>query len=445
MSDDVAIRIEGLWKRYGLPLPAVVRKGLVWLRRNLHPQHALSHAEGSKIPDPCSAEHTSPGRNPQSNDGPWALRDIDIEVRRGEVLGIIGRNGAGKSTLLKALAGVTPCTLGRVEVRGSVFPMIELNAGIHPELTGLENVYLLGAIMGLSWQEVRVVIQEIVDFSELGEWMNKPVRMYSSGMLTRLGFSVAMNVSADILLIDEVLAVGDLQFQRRCFDRIEKLRSSGVTILFVSHNIRQIQRICSRAILMDEGGIFQRGSATEIANAFYSDSVKAHSRYVKQILSKQRGNGEEVMIASVSVYNENSELTDEIVSGRSLRVDVEFNVREQIENAYVNLNMRTSDFVFLACQKAQAIRLPARKSTLTWRFQVLHLLPGTYILSTTLKDSNNRYIVSDGGNRVLTVLPNRFGTNIDGLVNLPTEWQLTVNRTGNKKHLIASGRWDTST
>jgi len=424
MSDDVVIRIEGLWKRYGLPLPAVVRKGLGWLRKGLNPK--------SKI------------QNPKSDNGPWALRDINLEVHRGEVLGIIGRNGAGKSTLLKVFAGVTPCTLGRVEVRGSVFPMIEINAGIHPELTGRENVYLLGAIMGLSRQEIGVVLPEIEEFSELREWLNKPVRMYSSGMLARLGFSVAMNVEAEILLIDEVLAVGDLAFQRRCFDRIEKLRSSEITVLFVSHNIRQIQRICSRAILMDRGEIVQRGSATEIANAFYSDSVQAHSRYVEQILSKQGDTNEEILIDSVKIHNENDEATDAIVTGRPLRVDVEFNVREVIENAYVSLNLRTSDFVFLACQKAQGIRLPAGKSTLTWQVPVLHLLPGTYLLSTTIKEANNRNVLRDEGNRVLTVLPNRFGTNIDGLVNLPTEWQLTASGTGREKHLLFAGKWDTS-
>ena len=181
MSEDVVIRIEGMWKRYGLPIVPALRRGWRALR----------------------------GRGPGNEDA-WVLRDVNLEVRRGETLGIIGRNGAGKSTMLKVLAGVTPPTRGRVEVRGRIFPMIELNAGVHPELTGRENVHLLGAVMGLGRREVRAKLPAIENFCELGEWFDKPVRMYSSGMLARLGFAVAINVDSDIIMVDEVFAVGDL-------------------------------------------------------------------------------------------------------------------------------------------------------------------------------------------------------------------------------------------
>ena len=190
MSSDIVIKIEGLWKRYGLPIPDVLGK--------------VRSLLGSA---------NSVGRNGEARN--WALRDVNLEVRRGETIGIVGRNGAGKSTLLKVLAGVTAPTRGRVEIRGRIFPMIELNAGLHKELTGRENVRLLGAVMGMSRREIELRLPGIEDFTDLGEWFDRPVRMYSSGMLSRLGFGVAVNVESDVILIDETFAVGDLKFQEQ--------------------------------------------------------------------------------------------------------------------------------------------------------------------------------------------------------------------------------------
>ncbi len=189
MSEEVMIRIEGLWKHYGLPLPRIVRRGWNW----------LTH------------------KNESSGDsgGPWALKDINLEIRKGETIGIVGRNGAGKSTLLKVLAGVTAPSRGLVEIRGRLFPMIELNAGLNMELTGRENVRLLGAVMGLSRREIESKLPDIEEFTELGDWFDRPVRMYSSGMLARLGFGVAVNIESEIILIDETFAVGDLKFQKQ--------------------------------------------------------------------------------------------------------------------------------------------------------------------------------------------------------------------------------------
>ncbi len=256
MSDDVIIKVEGLWKRYGLPLVPAVR-GLVTRLRN---------SKSSTL----------------NERGPWALRDISFEVKRGETLGIIGRNGAGKSTLLKILAGVTPPTRGQIEVRGRVFPMIELNAGIHPELTGRENVRLLGAIMGLSRLEIEEKMPEIEEFTELEEWFNQPVRKYSSGMLARLGFGVAMNVEADILLVDEVLAVGDVGFQNRCLGRMKEYREAGKTILFVSHALEMVQYLCQQVMLLDKGEAIVEGKPegviTQYENIQYHEDANYRAR-----------------------------------------------------------------------------------------------------------------------------------------------------------------------
>ena len=244
-TDDRVITIDGLWKRYGLGI------------RSEFLDFLSDSKQSSKIPDQKEV---------------WALRDINLEVRRGETLGIIGQNGAGKSTLLKVLAGVTKITHGKAETRGTIFPMIELNAGLNPELTGRENVYLLAAIMGLSRGDTEAKLPEIEDFCELSEWFDEPVRKYSTGMVTRLGFGVAMNVQADILLVDEVLAVGDLTFQRKCFDRMETMRRENVTTLFVSHNIRQVERICSRAIILQSGQIIEKGETGPVCDRYYLES-----------------------------------------------------------------------------------------------------------------------------------------------------------------------------
>ena len=183
-----------------------------------------------------------------------ALSDIDFSVEEGEVLGIIGTNGAGKSTLLKLLARISVPTKGNVAVRGKVAPLIEVGAGLVHNLTGRENIYVNGAILGMKKSEINKKFDEIVAFAELEEFIDTPIKRYSSGMQVRLGFSIATSVDADILIVDEVLAVGDLSFQRKCFDRMDEIiKHKGKTVLLVSHNIRQVERICSRTILLDHG------------------------------------------------------------------------------------------------------------------------------------------------------------------------------------------------
>lgn len=245
MSADVVIRAEGLWKHYGTTLGAELRR---WLR----PRPAGPPA----LEDP----------------GLWALRDIGFEVRRGEVFGVIGRNGAGKSTLLKVLAGVSPPTHGRIDVRGRVFPMIELNAGMNADLTGRQNVQVLGAVMGFAPEEIARRLPEIEAFCELGEWFDRPVWMYSSGMLARLGFAVAVNVDAEVLLVDEVLAVGDLPFQRKCFAKIDALYRSGAAVVFVSHSLRMVERLCARALYLHQGRVVACGPTGDVVNRYELDT-----------------------------------------------------------------------------------------------------------------------------------------------------------------------------
>ena len=187
-----------------------------------------------------------------------ALDDVNFTIEEGEVVGIIGHNGAGKSTLLKHLANITKPTSGEVIVRGSIAPLIEVGAGVNPELTGRENIFLNGAILGIPKKVIQSKLDEIIEFSELEQFIDTPVKRYSSGMTVKLGFSIATSMDADILIIDEVLAVGDLAFQRKCFDRMETLiNKQGKTVLLVSHNIRQVTRMCSRVILLNGGKLIR--------------------------------------------------------------------------------------------------------------------------------------------------------------------------------------------
>ena len=198
----------------------------------------------------------------------WALKDINLEIKKGETVGIIGPNGAGKSTLLKLMAGVTKPTKGEITINGDIAPLIELGAGFHPELTGRENVTLNGVILGMSKQQVAEKFSEIVDFAELWEFIDQPIKHYSSGMYLRLAFSVAVHTKPDILLIDEILAVGDANFQAKCFAKMEEFKKEGVTIILVSHNLGQIQEFCNRAVYLDEHKIIMDNGVKEVCERY---------------------------------------------------------------------------------------------------------------------------------------------------------------------------------
>src|SRR5271166_3666232 len=199
-----------------------------------------------------------------------AVKDVSLDVPRGQMLGLIGRNGSGKSTLLKIIAGVYKPTAGRVHINGTIAPLIELGAGFHHELTGRENILLNGLLMGYSKKQMREREQSIIDFAEIGEFIDAPIKQYSSGMHTRLAFAVATEVNPQILILDEVLAVGDAAFQEKCFARIQDFRQAGKTIIFVSHAMPSVVRFCDRAILLEKGSIVADGDPTEVAEIYKS-------------------------------------------------------------------------------------------------------------------------------------------------------------------------------
>jgi ABC-type polysaccharide/polyol phosphate transport system ATPase subunit len=204
----------------------------------------------------------------------WALREVDLTIGRGEIFGIVGPNGAGKSTLLKAVAGVLHPTQGRVVVRGRVAPLLELGAGFHPELTGRENVYLYGTLLGNHRRELAARFDSIVDFAELNGFIDAPLRTYSTGMTARLGFAVATSRFADVLLVDEVLAVGDARFQAKCLARMQAFREQGAAILFVSHDLGTISALCRRALWLAGGRAAACGPAADVVAAYLADGKR---------------------------------------------------------------------------------------------------------------------------------------------------------------------------
>jgi len=259
----------------------------------------------------------------------WALKDVSFEVKEGEVVGIIGRNGAGKTTLLKILSKITYPTKGYAVVRGSVGAMLEVGIGFHPELTGRENIFLYGTILGMKRKEIEKKFDQIVEFSELADFIDTPVKYYSSGMYVRLAFATAAHLSADILLVDEVLAVGDIGFQKRCFQKMGEVSSEeGRTILVVSHNMDAILKFCQRAILIDKGKIIKDGDVSEVVNEYLKSFAEIPQKREWDFDSAP--GSKFAKLKSIKVKNRYGEESSLFDSTEPIFVEVEYWVLEQI-------------------------------------------------------------------------------------------------------------------
>jgi homopolymeric O-antigen transport system ATP-binding protein len=255
----------------------------------------------------------------------WALKDVSFEVAEGGVLGIVGRNGAGKSTLLKILTRITTPTEGRATLRGHVGSLLEVGTGFHPELTGRENVYLNGSVLGMKRREIARKFDEIVDFSGVEAFIDTPVKRYSSGMSVRLAFAVAAHLEPEVLLVDEVLAVGDAEFQRRCLGRMEELSNSGRTVLFVSHQMQSVSQLCDRAIQLDGGEIVDEGPASEIVARYLQQVGGSGSERVWPDIETAPGGGH-VRLRSARVVNEDGVTTDAVDVRRPVGIEIGFTV-----------------------------------------------------------------------------------------------------------------------
>ena len=267
----------------------------------------------------------------------FALNDVSFEVPTGSTFGIIGSNGSGKSTMLKCLAGILFPEKGSVTARGRLSALLELGAGFHPELTGRENVYLNGAILGLSRKEIYRRFDDIVDFAGLIDFIDTPVKNYSSGMTVRLGFAIAANVDPEILLIDEVLAVGDASFQRKCAEKIEEFRESGRTIVLVSHATGQVEQLCEEALWLERGDVKMIGPAVEVVNAYTGASHGAVATEEKEI--GQRWGSQEIQIISVELLDDNDEITNVFNTLGSMRIRVNVVAHQPVRDPVVGIRI----------------------------------------------------------------------------------------------------------
>jgi lipopolysaccharide transport system ATP-binding protein len=306
MAAAATIKVDGLGKRYRI---GQLQSGYGTLR------DSLAHA-GRRL---IGREHKQPYEEI------WALKDVSFSLKEGEVLGVIGRNGAGKSTLLKVLTRITAPTAGEAVIRGRVGSLLEVGTGFHPELTGRENVYLNGAILGMGRREITKKLPEIVDFAGVATFLDTPVKRYSSGMSVRLAFSVAAHLEPEILLVDEVLSVGDAEFQKRSLGRMEEFSQSGRTVIFVSHQMQAVARLCDRAILLDGGQIVREGPSDEVV-AYYLQSVSGTpSRRVWHDLETAPG-GKRARLREVRVVDERGELLDSADVRSPVGIEMTFTV-----------------------------------------------------------------------------------------------------------------------
>jgi lipopolysaccharide transport system ATP-binding protein len=329
---DIGVEVRGVSKRYVIGGSVAGTDGL---------RHVLERA--LRAPLRWLGGDRSARRSRTSEF--WALRDVSFQVGQGEVLGIIGRNGAGKSTLLKLLSRITEPTTGLIRTRGRVASLLEIGTGFHPDLTGRENIFLNGAILGMTRREIRQKFDEIVAFAEVEPFLDLPVKRYSSGMHVRLAFAVAAHLEPDVLIVDEVLAVGDAQFQKKCIGKMERVSTTeGRTVLFVSHQMAVIQHLCSRCLLLDEGRLVKSGAPHDVVRAYLQSAATLTERRVGE-RTDRRGRGN-VRVEAVELIDRDGVPVSDAVSGMEVTLKVSFTVREQMSLR----NCRVSAVVFREMQ-----------------------------------------------------------------------------------------------
>jgi lipopolysaccharide transport system ATP-binding protein len=329
------------------------------------------------------------GDRPARSEEFWALKGVDFEIEQGEVVGIIGRNGAGKSTLLKVLSRITRPTTGRVELHGRVGSLLEVGTGFHPELTGRENIYLNGSILGMRRREVARQFDQIVAFAEIDRFLDTPVKRYSSGMYVRLAFAVAAHLETDILLVDEVLAVGDAEFQRRCIDKMRSVSRSGRTILFVSHNITSIEHLCDRCVLLGRGTVEADGATASVIAAYHDKIIGVLSPVVDLEHHEGRTPGSISCMGRVGIGPEGG-AEGPIPMGQGIDITVDFEAPERwgagltIGVAVKNSKLAPIFGVNSLVVPSPALRRPIRRGRVTCRLDRPQLMPGTYSLDLYL-------------------------------------------------------------
>lgn len=358
----------------------------------------------------------------------YAMNDVSFEVKKGETVGIIGKNGAGKSTLLKMITGVLTPTSGSVEVKGKIASLLELGAGFNPEMTGMENVYLNGTIMGFSKEEMDQKVDAILEFADIGEFIDQPVKMYSSGMFARLAFSVAINSEPDILIVDEVLSVGDKSFQKKCLNRINELQKNGVTILLVSHDEYTIKNNCQKALYLKTGIPLFFGESKRCVDIYLYDLQKNEQSKKLELLEKKEDLADfHFSIIDVNLYNEQNEKTASISSGENIKLQFLYTYTGTYKDKIsfvVNLYRHDDLYICGTTTLMEGISpyMPTREGNVEISFPKIKLLAGVYKFRVAINDDTGMGVLCE----VVPVCELTIEDDFEavGIVNLDRKWKV---------------------
>ena len=408
---DISIKVENLSKRYQI---GIVQQRYDTLR--------------DQLVDIFTAPFRRNGKH-AAEDTLWALKDVSFDVKRGEVLGIIGRNGAGKSTLLKILSRITEPTSGRAVINGRVGSLLEVGTGFHPELTRRENIYLNGAILGMHRSEIELKFDEIVAFAEIEKFLETPVKRYSSGMYVRLAFAVAAHLEPEILLVDEVLAVGDTEFQKKCLGKMDSVAKLGRTVLFVSHNMNVIQRLCSQTIFIDNGQLVTKGATGDIISQYLSSNFYSSTPgdWIELGDISRVGTGE-AYFEAISYRSPNASFGFKPYSNGPVEFSLAIisNVTRTVNSIAVTIfdqygtKLVNADSVSLG----KSVELKQGRNIIKFNIDNLHLNPGIYVVGLWLAKSSG-YVFDQIHSAiridVIDTEEKEFGVRVDGAVTCDFE------------------------
>lgn len=373
----------------------------------------------------------------------WPLRDVSLTLHAGESIGILGQNGSGKSTLLKILTGVLQPTSGQVHARGRIAALLELGAGFHPELTGRENIYLNGSVYGIGRREMQRQLESIIDFAELGEFIDMPVKHYSSGMYVRLGFAVAIHTDPEVLIVDEVLTVGDQVFQQKCLQRILEMQATGVAIVLVSHNLEDVRRLCQRAMWLQNGEVRADGEALDVADNYlaYTSELYYARRRAEQAeedaestppvsSASHRWGTYQAEIARVDFYNCQGEAVTQFLPGETMTIRIHYAAHERITKPTFGLAIYRHDGMHVngpnSVDEGYQLDEIAGAGVMEYQIEQLPLNPGRFELTVAIYNRNST-IAFDHQHRMYAfeVMAPR-GRSEEGVVHIPAAWQHTA-------------------
>ena len=338
-------------------------------------------------------------RDTKGSEYVWALKDVNFEVAQGEVLGIIGKNGAGKSTLLKLLSRVTAPTTGHIRAKGRIASLLEVGTGFHPELTGKENIFLNGAILGMTRHEIRKKFDEIVDFAGVERYIDTPVKRYSSGMYVRLAFGVAAHLESEILIVDEVLAVGDAEFQNKCLGKMSQVsKGEGRTVLFVSHNMGAVKQLCNKAVVMERGTVVLQSDVNTAIDHYLTVNTEAE-RFLSWEEDKRPSN-DELSLLSLKILDNQQQIDNSLTTLDDIHVEINYNVKKEIRDLRIAMSLlasdgqnilSSSDFNF---QPADRIRMPGIYKSIC-KIPARLLTTGKYFISIDFDIPKQRSLIKD--------------------------------------------------